>query len=74
MHGSLKTLLDALLKALIELGVELINESPVKELNIENNQLSGVVTTQSVYEGGKFVFTIPTLYLKDMVKDKNIGK
>ena len=70
LHGSLKTLLDALLKALNELGVELINESPVKELKIENNQLSGVVTTQSVYEGGKFVFTIPTLYLKDMVKDK----
>ena len=70
LHGSLKTLLDALLKALKELNVELINESPVEELHIENKKLKGVKTSQKTYEGGRFVFTIPTLYLKDMVKEK----
>jgi len=68
LKGSLYTLLEALLTKLEGLGVELIKETPVESIKVEDGKLTGIRTPKGDYDGGKFVFTIPTIYMPDMLR------
>ncbi|MBY0424410.1 MAG: FAD-dependent oxidoreductase [Cytophagales bacterium] len=69
LDGSLQVLLDRLIDELQKLGVELINNAPVEKLNINNNKLESVTTPRGIFEGGQFLFTIPSIYLKNLLTD-----
>lgn len=68
LKGSLQVLLDALIAKLKELGVELISEAKVTSLTIEEGKLLGLETTKGSFPINKALFTIPTLYLKELTK------
>ncbi|GAB3890321.1 NAD(P)/FAD-dependent oxidoreductase [Larkinella knui] len=68
LQGSLDTLLQALLAKLKTYNVELITSSAVTKLNMEGASLKGVETKGENYSGGDFLFTIPTIYVKDFFK------
>lgn len=70
ISGSWKTLMDRLVSKLGEMGVELIKNEPVQEFTIANNQLTGIKTNNQTIEGGKFLITIPQIYINDLLKDK----
>lgn len=70
ISGSWKTLMDRLVSKLGEMGVELIKNEPVQEFTIANNQLTGIKTKNQTIEGGKFLITIPQIYINDLLKDK----
>jgi protoporphyrinogen oxidase len=61
--------LDRLLDELKKLGVELISNSPVNRLNIANQSLRSVETSQGNFEGGDFLFTIPSTFLVDLLSE-----
>lgn len=69
LDGSLQVLLDALLNKLETLGVELISEAKVTSLNIENQKLKGVITEKGNFSDGEFLFTIPTIFMKELLLD-----
>ncbi|MCR9286647.1 MAG: FAD-dependent oxidoreductase [Bacteroidetes bacterium] len=68
LDGSLQILLDALLKELKDLGVELISGAPVLELIIENQTLNGIITEKGIFKNGDFLFTIPTVFLTKLLE------
>lgn len=68
LDGSLQILLDALLKELKDLGVELISGAPVLELIIENQTLNGIITEKGIFKNGDFLFTIPTVFLTRLLE------
>lgn len=70
ISGSWKTLMDRLVSKLGEMGVELIKNEPVQGFTIANNQLTGIKTKNQTIEGGKFLITIPQIYINDLLKDK----
>lgn len=67
LEGSLDVLLQALLKKLEELGVELTAENALEGLEIEGNSLKAIKTQQGKIEGGDFIFTLPGIYLQEMI-------
>lgn len=68
LDGSLQILLEALLKELKDLGVELISGAPVLELIIENQTLNGIITEKGIFKNGDFLFTIPTVFLTRLLE------
>ncbi|MDF1863798.1 MAG: FAD-dependent oxidoreductase [Saprospiraceae bacterium] len=68
LDGSLQILLEALLKELKDLGVELISGAPVFELIIENQTLNGIITEKGIFKNGDFLFTIPTVFLTKLLE------
>lgn len=68
LKGSLQVLLEAMLKRLEALGVELIPNAPVEKLIIEQNKLVGIETPKGNFKRGKFIFTIPTHYLAPLLQ------
>lgn len=68
LDGSLQILLDALLKELKDLGVELISGAPVLELIIENQTLNSIITEKGIFKNGDFLFTIPTVFLTKLLE------
>lgn len=68
LDGSLQILLEALLKELKDLGVELISGAPVLELIIENQTLNGIITEKGIFKNGDFLFTIPTVFLTKLLE------
>ncbi len=68
IQGSWKTLLDALVKKLEEMGVELIKNEPVEEFVINNNQIKAIKTKNLSIDGDKFLLTIPSIYF-DKIKN-----
>jgi protoporphyrinogen oxidase len=69
LQGSLDTLLTALLLKLKEHSVELINNTVVTELDVEEGKLVGLKTTMGTFSGGDYLCTIPTSYAKNLVKE-----
>jgi protoporphyrinogen oxidase len=67
LDGSLQVLLDALLKRLREMGVELVCEQPIEKITINQNKIEAVITQQNQYSGNQFLFTIPGVYLSKML-------
>lgn len=68
LEGSLYTLLEALMQKLESMGVTLINEAPVEEFMVEGGRLQGIKTPKGEIKGGKFVTTIPSIYLAPLLK------
>lgn len=68
LKGSLQVLLDALLAKLEELGVELIADNALEGVEIKENSLKAICTQKGRIEGGDFVFTLPGVYLKDLLQ------
>lgn len=68
IHGSLQVLLDALMARLKELNVTLLNNQPVKEVVIDNNKLTAVKTTDRTLSADQFLFTIPGIYVGEMLR------
>ena len=69
LKGSLDTLLQALLGSLRRLKVELIPNTPLTEIEIENGQLKSVVCQQQRYTADATLITIPGVYLANMLHD-----
>lgn len=68
LEGSLRVLLEYLLKALKEKSVTLINNARVTKLTAIKNVLTSVTTTQGKFNKGKFLFTIPSCYLSTLLE------
>ena len=62
IEGSWKTLLDAIVAKLQEIGVKILTEEPLTEVIIEDNRLAAIKTTKQTIEGGQFLLTIPSIY------------
>lgn len=71
--GSWKTLMDTMNQKLKEMGVEILVNEKVEEINIENGKVLGVKTSNQTIDGGKFLITIPQIYLKEILKENSIG-
>lgn len=71
--GSWKTLMDTMNQKLKEMGVEILVNEKVEEIKIENGKVLGVKTSNQTIEGGKFLITIPQIYLKEILKGNSIG-
>lgn len=72
LEGSLNVLLRKLIKELKSNGVKLVSNSKVNNLIIEENIIKGVVTNESQYLANKTIFTIPSVYLVDLIKPFNV--
>lgn len=68
LEGSLYTLLEALMAKLEAMGVKLVKGAPVEEFLVEDNKLLGIKTPKGEFRGGKFVATIPSIYLAPLLK------
>ncbi|MCR9063271.1 MAG: NAD(P)/FAD-dependent oxidoreductase [Cytophagales bacterium] len=64
IEGSWKTLLDAIVSKLKDMGVEIITNAPVKELQIRNNKIEGLLAGEISISGGKYLVTIPSVYFE----------
>jgi len=69
INGSFQTLTDTLVRNLVNRGVKIILNAKVEKLQIRNNTLYGVETTNGVYENGLFLATVPTINLAYLLKD-----
>jgi protoporphyrinogen oxidase len=70
LKGSLKTLADALVGKVKELGVEIHLNEPLTDFSIENKVLTGIKTKTQSFDGGQFLITIPSLVLPEMLANK----
>lgn len=68
LDGSLQTLKDALVRALKEMGVEMINSSPVDEIKVEGNRIIGLIANGNTYKAKDYLFTIPGIPLKKIIE------
>jgi protoporphyrinogen oxidase len=69
LKGGLDTLLQALLIRLKDMGVELVNNSPVMNLQIDDRMnLVSISTANSTFHSDKFLFTIPGTILSKVFK------
>jgi len=68
IEGSLQVLLDALMKSLESMDVKLINNQPVKKINIQDGRVTSVQTSISDYFGNQFLFTIPGMNIGELLK------
>ncbi|HTB80228.1 MAG TPA: NAD(P)/FAD-dependent oxidoreductase [Opitutaceae bacterium] len=69
LRGSLKVLLDALLRELSALGVKIVLQARVEKLVIRQDALAAVQTTAGEFEGSRFLATIPTVHLAPLLQE-----
>ena len=69
LRGSLKVLLDALLKELAALGVKIVLQARVEKLIVRQNALAAVQTAAGEFEGSRFLATIPTIHLAPLLQE-----
>ena len=68
IKGSLQVLLNKLLEELLKLDVKLVNNSPIREINISNNKIEYIKSDNGeLIKGEKFLFTIPTNLIADLL-------
>jgi protoporphyrinogen oxidase len=67
LQGSLQVLLDALLEQLKAMGVELVSGAPVQALHFKHHALHRIDTPLGSFSADRFVFTIPTVHLHQLV-------
>jgi protoporphyrinogen oxidase len=67
LEGSLQVLLEALLKKLIDLKVELVSSSPIDKINFKGNDISSLMSSTKEYIGKNYLFTIPGIHLSKML-------
>jgi len=73
LEGSLQVLLDALLDALKEMGVEIRSGEALTGLDIQGSRLKAIETNKGRIEGGNFIFTLPGIYLYPLLEKKAEG-
>jgi protoporphyrinogen oxidase len=71
LQGSLQILLDALLEKLRGFGVELINAAPVEKINSSEGRVESISTAKGEIVGKQFLFTIPGIYLAQLLREKS---
>ncbi len=71
INGSLKVLLEAILKKLKELNVEVISNSPVTKINVANNKIIGLESTLKSFDDPEitYISTIPTTQLSKILSE-----
>jgi protoporphyrinogen oxidase len=70
IDGSSQVLLDVLLEKLKEMDVVMINETKIDKINFNDNQVLSIMSSGQNYEGKKYLFTIPGIYLCKLVREK----
>lgn len=68
MEGSFQVIVDSLVAKLKKLGVEILVNSPVSKINIADQKVTSVTTTNGDITGDQFLFTIPGTVLAKLVK------
>lgn len=63
LEGGTKTLVDALVRKIDEMGGRITLDSPVQKIEISNDRVTGVITTQGGYQVDTVISTIPLPYL-----------
>ncbi len=71
LKGSLSAMLDALLMSFKQMKVQIITNAKVEKLQMKNNALIGLRTSQGLVKGDTFLATIPTHFLADLVEPIN---
>lgn len=71
LSGSLHVLLEALLKKLKEMNVELLNNSPVDNVMIESGTMKGISADEKEYYAKDYLFTIPGPQIHELIKEKS---
>lgn len=66
LEGGTKTLLDALVHKIAEMGGRICLDSPVQEITISNGRVTGVTTPQDRYRVDAVVSTIPLSTLSNI--------
>lgn len=75
IEGGLDTLLQALLSKLKEMGVELINESPVTAIQFDSSKkITSIETAKGVMQGNNFLFTIPGTIISKLLPENSPTK
>ena len=69
LDGSLQVLLDAIIHKLDELGVVMINNSPISEIRHSGNHVESVQTGSGPIEGENFLLTIPGPYISPLLRE-----
>ncbi|MGD1844908.1 MAG: NAD(P)/FAD-dependent oxidoreductase [Salibacteraceae bacterium] len=69
LRGSMKTLLNALLKTLEKEGVELALGEPVIQVNAKDTTITSIQTEKRTLQAQKYLFTIPTTGLAKLFID-----
>lgn len=69
LEGSLHTLQAALLSKLRALGVELISNARVAELEVQSGILRAALTSCGRFEDSTFISTIPTVHLHPLLRN-----
>lgn len=69
LDGSLQVLLDALLKKLQEMGVELVCNQAVGKIELTENKIVKINTNDNEYQGQNYLFTIPGIYLGKLLEN-----
>ena len=67
LDGSLQVLLDTLLEKLKELNVELVNESPIDQINFNEGTISSIMKGDKTYVGKNYLFTMPATILSKIL-------
>ncbi len=70
LQGSLKTLLDALLKELDQLGVDLVANTAIDHIEIESNRIVSLKSGDQVFEAKDYVMTIPSNRLSPLLQNQ----
>lgn len=73
LKGSLQSLLDRLLERLEALGVELVPNAPVTDVELNGVHLSALVTPSGRQAADQYVFTIPSPIIARLFNDKHQG-
>lgn len=69
LQGSLQHLLDTLLSKLNEMGVQLINECAVENVQVNQNKISSLMTTKGAMISNTYLFTIPGTHITSLFKN-----
>jgi len=71
LKGSLSEMLDALLMTFKQMKVKIVTNAKVEKLQMKNNALVGVKTSQGDFKGDAFLSTIPTHFLAGIIDPVN---
>lgn len=69
LTGSLKTLLDAILKSLTDMGVDLLSETPIDKIEIAEGKISSLASNGKELKAADYLMTIPSNRLASLLKN-----
>ena len=72
LNGSLKILLDTLLEKLKILGVELINNSAVTEVDYNGSLINSIKCSNRSFKSNQYLFTVPSTVLYNLFSNSDV--